>query len=447
MSIDFKLKDFAYPGYIFRMRRKFEESQYYSPVEMEEYQMARVRRILHHAGRDIPYYREAFKKRNIEPETFSSLSDLSRLPRLNKRILQNKNSSLIARNASRFQPKKERTSGTSGAPCPFLSDRYSRALEFVFYWRHWSWAGYKLGQRFAELNSHYFVKSAERVDQFFSPPGITGRMLLNSLKLSPDSVNSYLDAIRKFRPKYLKGVASALYFFAYWMEVCDVRDVSFQAVFSTGEKLTEGYRSLIERVFHCKVMDTYGHMERTAAVSQCPVGGYHINSDYGILEIDRTDLPPDGDLRFGRVLGTSLYNKAMPLIRYEVDDLIEIFEPPVPECKCGRKLPLIKSIYGRHEDYIVTPEDRIITSIYIASNIVKGYSFAQYIQNSKDRLLVNLIKDSEFVAADEERFLAVLRNFVGPHMKVDIRYITPREIFREESGKVPIVKSSIKSGV
>ena len=47
----------------------------------------------------------------------------------------------------------------------FLLDRRARALEFCFYWRHWGWAGYRLGDRFATqcLGDHVLKGKGEPV--------------------------------------------------------------------------------------------------------------------------------------------------------------------------------------------------------------------------------------------------------------------------------------------
>lgn len=442
MSIDFKLQDFASPYPIFKLRRFFEKSQYFPKEVREKYLVKRLKSIIRHAYRNVPYYRELFKKENIKPTDITRLSDLHALPRLKKVNLQNNFTFLTAENARQYKPNIERTSGTTGAPCRFLSDKSSRALEFVFYWRHWSWAGYRLGQRFVELSSHYFAKSPERMETLSTVDRLTGRILLNALKISPDNMGSLLKTIRKYRPKYLKGVASALYFFAFWVQQKNVDDVAFRAVFSTGEMLTERYRALIEQVFHCKVLDTYGHMERTVAITQCAEGGYHINSDYGLMEL--VDTQPLGEgLNIGTVVGTSLHNLAMPLIRYEVGDFVEFYDNP-PKCTCGRKLPLIKAIHGRHEDVIITPDERIITSIYITLNLVKGFDFGQFLQEKTNCLQVSLIKSRDFKAADEDAFLQVLRNFVGYDMDIKLSYIKPHQILKDASGKTPIVISKLK---
>lgn len=443
MSIDFKLQDYSFPLSTFKLRKFFERSQYFSSEEMEAYQQSRLKAVLGHAARNVPFYTKLFREQGIDPAEVSNLSAIRSIPLLTKKTLSENFELLQANNASRFKPQENRTSGSTGNPYRFLSDKFSRTLEFAFYWRHWSWAGYKLGNRFAELSSHFFVKSSKKKDLIYSASPLTGRILLNSLKISPDSMDSFVKVFRRYRPKFLKGVASALYFLAYWLSQKHTGSLSFQAVFSTGETLSPQYRNLIESVFSCKVLDTYGHMERTVAVSQCLEGGYHVNSDYGLFELGDSRPSESSGHSIRSVVGTSLYNMAMPLIRYEVGDLIEPHPDPF-ECPCGRKLPLIKAIHGRHEDVIITPEGRFIASIYIALNLVKGFFFGQFIQEKKDRLQVNLIKDLDFEDKDEQEFLEILTNFTGAGMKIKIQYVTAEQIFHDPTGKIPIVKSFLK---
>jgi phenylacetate-CoA ligase len=438
MSIEFRLRDFAYPAAILRLRRYFEKSQYFSPERMEQDQLKRLRAILIHAWKYIPYYKKKMNAVGIRPEDIRNITDFYAFPKLTKEDILGNFPQLVASNSERFMPREERTSGSTGIPCRFLSDKFSRALEFSFYWRHWSWAGYRLGQRFAELSSHYFAAHPKRTGDLYTHESITGRLYLNSLRISPDSALLFVQALNKHRARYLKGVASALFYLAHWILKNDIEDVRLEAVLSTGEILPPHYRKTISEAFHCNVMDTYGQMERVAAISQCPEGGYHINSDYGILELEKDKALPNG----GRVIGTSLYNYAMPLIRYEVGDLVEEYDKP-RLCSCGRALPLVKSIKGRKEDVVVTPDGRVITSIYISLNFVKGFSFGQFIQEDMRSLLVNLIKGPEFQEGASEKFLTVLRGFVGPDMDIRLKYVTHGEIFLNDGRKVRIVKSKL----
>jgi phenylacetate-CoA ligase len=54
----------------------------------------------------------------------------------------------------------------------------------------------------------------------------------------------------------------------------------------------------------------------------------------------------------GDVLYTSLFNYAMPLIRYGVGDVGAASDE---ECSCGRVLPLMKVVEGRRDSVLVLP--------------------------------------------------------------------------------------------
>src|SRR5262249_9915856 len=142
----------------------------------------------------------------------------------------------------------------------------------------------RLGCRFAELSSRYFLHDDNSLQSHLFQPGL-GRLLLNSLSFSSASVTAQVAVIRAYRPRFVKGTASALHQFAIFLKQNQISDLEgFEAAFSTGEVLHPYRRKQIEAAFHCRVYDSYGHMERTVAISECPDGSLHINPDYGVLE-------------------------------------------------------------------------------------------------------------------------------------------------------------------
>src|SRR5882724_8755428 len=138
------------------MRYFFERSQWFTREELSDFQEQRLRVIVEHANRHVPYYRELFKRLSLTPADIRTVSDLAQLPSLRKDVVRSEFKRLQADDKLRYRPRLEQTSGTSGEPLRFLLDKPSNVLEFVYYWRHWSWAGYQLGARFAELSSSYF---------------------------------------------------------------------------------------------------------------------------------------------------------------------------------------------------------------------------------------------------------------------------------------------------
>lgn len=439
MSIDFKIRDFFYPGKIWSLRRQFDRNQWLDPDEASQYQIDRLKAVLVHAGRRVPYYRDLFRKLRFNPADLSSTSQLAQLPTLSKDMIQERPSLFLADNASQYKPTACTTSGSSGKPLHFYLDRSSQALEFVYYWRYWGWAGYSLGSSFAELTSHFFLVRKQLTGSPTCYQPLFRRLLLNGNQISPRGASAMADALLKHRVKYLKGVASALYFLALQLQRGGRTDFELEAVFSTGEVVTDMHRKLISKVFGAPVLDSYGHMERTVAVCQCPEGGFHINTDYGLLEVEDSGCKPSNGVRLGRVIGTGLHNMAMPLIRYEVGDEVEVFEGE-RACPCGRTFPLLKALHGRSEDVLVTPDGCYITALFIVPEFVRGVRFVQFVQTAPEVLELRVIPSREGRDTGWNDLLEYTRRVVGPLIRLEVRKVEESELMRDPSGKVrPVI--------
>jgi phenylacetate-CoA ligase len=70
----------------------------------------------------------------------------------------------------------------------------------------------------------------------------------------------------------------------------------------------------------------------------------------------------------GRLLLTTLTNDLMPLVRYEVGDLGAV--DAVTPCPCGRASPILREVYGRQDDVIITKDGRRIA--IFAFNLLRG---------------------------------------------------------------------------
>jgi phenylacetate-CoA ligase len=438
VSIDFKLRDFCYPWFILRLWAQFQRSQWFSQEEFIRYQGQRLRQVVAHAYENVPYYRDLFRRLGLTPADVRMPADLPKIPTLSKATLRANFPLLRAATRERFRPVEVWTSGTSGEPTRVLMDKPANVLEFVYYWRHWGWAGYRLGDRFAELSSHFFLREESRARSFAHRQRLSGRLLLNSLALSPESVPIFARKLREHRSLFLKGIASALYYFALFFREQGVSDIALKAIFSTGEALLAWQRRVIENVFHCKVYDSYGHMERTVAISECPEGGLHIIPEYGILELVKREplkRPPGaiGKAYTAAVVGTSLHNFSMPLLRYEVGDVVEVEEPDLV-CACGRTMPRVRRIVGRQEDAIVAPDGRVVTTLFIVFEEVPGIMQGQIVQDAVDRLQVLVVRGPDYTAESEGQLLRYLRRFVGPDMAIELAYFS-HDAFRREAGE------------
>jgi phenylacetate-CoA ligase len=442
LSIDFRVRDFAYPVGILHLRRFLERSQWLSREELEGYQEERLRRIIHHAYEHVPYYREMLDRERLKPQDIQALEDLSKLPLLTRDGVRERFNDLCADNARHFRPAEAFTTGTTGTPLKFLLDKPANTLEFAYYWRFWSWGGYRLGNRFADLRYDYFMRGPETVKKAWQLQPTLRRLLLNSMQISRERIADYAAALRRYRPRFIRGRPTNLYCLALLLREKGLDDIEFQAVFTGGEIVAPEIRKMIESTFGCKVLDSYSHMERCMAVSQCLEGNYHIHMEYGVLELANGEHQDDA-VTTGRVVCTSLHKMAMPFVRYSIEDVLELFGEE-KQCPCGRTLPLVKAIHGRYRPVMATAEGRPITTLAPAFRNLKGIRAFQFIFEEPGRITVRIVKGNGYTLGTEEGLKLGLKNCAGEETRFDLEYVSESELERDETGMLQMVISHVK---
>jgi phenylacetate-coenzyme A ligase PaaK-like adenylate-forming protein len=116
--------------------------------------------------------------------------------------------------------------------------------------------------------------------------------------------------------------------------------LGIQVVSPSGEQLSDAWRSSLHEAFATPVLDRYGATETGSMAWQCPYcDSYHVNSDEIIVE----------DSGEG-VLATPLFIESQPLLRYRLDDRIQLH---AAETNCRIRLPVITVLEARRDDWIV----------------------------------------------------------------------------------------------
>ena len=157
-------------------------------------------------------------------------------------------------------------------------------------------------------------------------------------------VDRQLSAIGEFKPQVLDGYSSSLAMLAREVRKKGVSGINPRIIFGGAELVDPVSRKTIEEVFEAPFYDQYATIEFERMAWQCPErSGYHIDADSLIMEF----LDAKGDEvsagESGEIVCTSLFNYAMPLIRYKVGDF---GVPSDEECPCGRMLPLLVGLRG-----------------------------------------------------------------------------------------------------
>lgn len=432
--MDFKLRYFRYPFEIYKKRQELEKSQWHKREYLEEYQLEKLKILIRHCYENVPYYKRIFDERGLSPHDFKRTEDLNLLPILTKNDVRNNFNDLTARNAGKFSPVLGRTGGTTGTALEFYVDKYTNIMEFATVWRHWNWAGYRFGDRFCDLRGRIM-----RGEKPYSYDWRLNAMFLSSYRMTRELVREYASQLRSFRPKIIRGYPSAIDIFARLLRESGIDDIRPGAVVTSSETLLAHQRNNLEEVFGCKVFDTYGLEERSAAAGQCPKGNLHADAEYGIVRVmdGEKALPNGGE---GEFICTGLHSYAMPLLNYRSND-IGTFS--TEECPCGRGLPVIKSVTGRVEDMIVTPEGRYVagSGLSVAFKYSMGIRLSQIVQEDINEMTVKIVRSDSYNEDDRLTLLRNLRDRVGDVIKINIEYVD--DIPLTKAGKLKFVISKV----
>jgi phenylacetate-CoA ligase len=348
--------------------REFEATQYLSPEEVRALQLDRLRRLLDHAYWNCPFYRERLDRLGMVPGDVKTLTDLRNVPILEKRDLQERGNTLLARGWPGHDLLANHTGGSTGTPVRFYLSRDRKCSRAAATWRHNRWAGWDVGDKVALL------WGAPRDASRGWRARLRGRLLERSVFLDAGHVTeaglrAFDCALKRFRPRVLLAYAQSAVLFARYLQARGLIPYAPRAVITSAEVLEPAQRTLLESVFGCPVFNRYGCRETSVVASECTAhDGLHVMAEGIYLEIVRGQEPVAGG-QTGAILLTDLLNHAMPLIRYRVGDVGGWAEGV---CRCGRGLPRLRHIAGRITDFLVGTDGRLVSGPFLSLYLVGG---------------------------------------------------------------------------
>ncbi len=329
--------------------RRLEHSQWCSFDELNAIQTEALGSLLRHAHRNVPFYRERFKRLDLHPDDIRGPADLSKLPLLSRDDAQ-QTAGDRSSTAAPFPVIRKSTSGTMGKPLVFGYDADSDQWRTAVRLRGYRWAGYDLGARAL----HYWARSPS------TPPlrqrakiAIDNRLKRNLyVDCTPrgeDSLAGVVDAIRRYQPHAILTYSQAGSALARYINDVGARTWRTIPVICGAERLFDVDRRALERAFGPAVYETYGSREFMLIATECPAHtGLHQMMENLIVEIvvrERGGERPARPGEIGEVVITDLHNFGMPFIRYLNGDLAQAGDHK--RCGCGRELTRMGPIEGR----------------------------------------------------------------------------------------------------
>ncbi len=428
---------------VFDHLRTLEESQWWDAATLEAYRLEQLRALLTHAQRTVPAQNRRLAEAGIDPAKVASLSELERLPTMDKADLRADWESFRSSEPGN-RLTMDHTSGSTGHPLRYVKSRSSLAAFRAAQFRGFRWFGVEQGDRQVRLVGTA-VGSGDRVREI-AKDAIQNRLRMWAYDLTPEHLATAARSFDRFRPEFLYGYPSLLYPVARYVR--DNPGYSFpgglKAVFSTSESLYPHRRKLMEEAYRCPVVNEYGAKELGIMAFECPQGGLHVTAEHFIVEVLRGDDPaPPGEI--GELAVTDLTNLAMPMIRYRIGDLARVSDAT---CSCGRALPLIEDLEGAVFGILRTPDGGIVSGIilyYLAEELLLEHRSAmsqlRFVQKDLRSLDVLVARGAEFRDEVLRSIEARLREYLGDAL--EFRYEVVDEIPALLSGKLRVLDSHV----
>lgn len=411
-------------------------TQWLSTSELAELQLRLLRRLVRHSYDTVPYYRRVMDERRIAVSDIRTLADIEKFPVLTKKDVLEAGTALVSNRCCKRFMSVGRTGGTTGTPLSLPRDFLSVGNEHAFVRRQWDWAGVGLLDRTAYLSGRVAVDPTKTQGPFHAYDPFMRELILSTYHLTEKTAHGYAEMILRYRIRAIVGYPSAISFLAKACLTSGVK-IKLRAALTTSETLTDAMRESITLAFDCPVFDFYGAAERVCYIHTCEQGSYHVIPEYGYTEFVPIERSAHGECR---VIATGFWNFAMPLIRYDIGDVVI---PSDGVCKCGRAFPVVKSIAGRTGD-VVRMSSGLQFGPTLMARVTKGANNVlemQIVQDKLDHIVIRYVANSEFTDQDLAHFQAHVAHYMPSELQ--IAYERTGRIDRTQSGKTKFIVSRI----
>ncbi len=337
-----------------------------------------------------------------------------------------------------------KTSGSSGDPFVFAKDKFCHALIWANIMRRFHWYGidfnHSLQARFYGMPLDFIANKKLRFKDFLSH-----RYRFNIFDFSEDAMCRMLRKFKNTKFDYINGYTNSIVLLAKFLQKKQLflSDIcpTLKVCIVTSEMLFEDDKKLLKDRFNIPIINEYGSAELDIIALESPEGVWKVNSETLFVEIlDENDavLPYGHE---GRIVVTSLYNKAHPMIRYEVGDLGVLDE------KSTLQLPILKKLIGRTNDVAVLPSGKkspgmtfysITKKLFDDDGNVKEFVI---LQTKMDTFEIEYVSENELRAAEITNITKVLDQFLEPGLHY--HFNRKEAIERSKSGKLKQFKSLV----
>ena len=412
--------------------QELEKTQYLPESVLLRRQWQRLEELMKFVWENNAFYRSRFEMAGITPDTFVSPQDMQRIPILTKEEIRQNTLQMISRGFALPELLQFKTGGSTGKALDIYITEDCSELRNACARRHDRWTGWEVGEPIAAVwgNPHLPSSFKDKLKNCLMTPFI----YLDTMSVTEQSVRIFASEWDRVHPTLLFGHAHSLYLLAQYVRDLNIKGIRPRGILSTSMMLLPHERKIIEEVFCTRVTDRYGCEEVSLIASECEKHeGMHLNIEHLYVEFIKEDGGYAVPGEPGKIVLTDLMNKAMPFIRYQVED---VGVPSERKCSCGRGLPLMESVAGRVADFLIKSDGSRVAGVSLIENTltkIPGIDQMQIVQERIDHITLRVVPGGDFTDLSQIQLQEYFANLFGKTVTVEINLVSC--IAPEPSGK------------
>ena len=351
--------------------------------DIDEFRDRRIRKLVRHAYRNVPYYRELFDKHDVRVDQITEARDIARIPITRRLDIQA--ASISDRLARGVNPSKlivRRTTGSSGQCLELMRTWSEEQVLNLMRWRALRAYGLKRSDVIAVPR----VPVGKHPRDYQLPRRIADAMgFYRKALIDLTTVDDASRILIEREPEVIMGWPTILADLApRWNALRRPRTKPPKFLISGGEMLSPYARQQITEGFGAPLYDMMGAHEFSLLTWECQsTHHYHFSDEtiYAEVIVDGRRAEPGEE---GELVVTGLHSFAMPFIRYNIGDLVV---QGSSQCECGAPFSTMRSVRGRTGEYFSLPEGRrvhpqdIVRMSFIAATWIRNLQVVQIDQS------------------------------------------------------------------
>jgi len=398
-------------------------------------QLRKFRQVFEYAREHSKFYKDLYTKHGVMDLKIEKWEDIDKVPVITKAMLREYSTSDIMTCEIHKNINIHSTSGSTGEPFKIAYTKYEDYTSHVRLTREIMKHGYTPFKKMALLSRYEPGHNFEVEDDIGLISKIQKKINIFPKKVISifEPIESVIKQLEEYKPFIIWSTPSYIHLLALELKRQN-KDLKVPLCFLMAETISPEQMKLFrERV--CKnVIDAYGCMES-------PSMGYSINTtDCKNLVVSTTlveviNQRKVNDKEVGDIIVTSLINKTMPFIRYELGDYVGIIDDEsFPTKKIGK-------VYGRFEDILSLDDNKTLSfhqtyQMFHDFHEVEQYKFIQLLN---DDIVLQLKTKKGTDQEDVKKKALSIWNKYFPKSILLIEFVEEFEISKK-TGKFKVIE-------